>query len=52
MSVNCFKSKPGTLLKVKLLDGRFSRFLNCTNGTKSCKASQYGTQEMKNYSAF
>ena len=28
-----------TLLKVTLLHGWFSRFLNCTNGTKSCKAS-------------
>ena len=31
--------KPATLLKVTLLHGRFSRFLNCTNGTKSRKAS-------------
>ena len=31
----CFK--PATLLKVTLLHGRFSRFLNCTNGTKSRK---------------
>ena len=30
--------KPATLLKVTLLHGCFSRFLNCTNGTKSCKA--------------
>ena len=29
-----------TLLKVTLLHGCFSRFLNCTNGTKSCSASQ------------
>ena len=28
-----------TLLKVTLLHGHFSRFLNCTNGTKSHKAS-------------
>ena len=28
------------LLKVKLLHGCFSRFLNCTNGTKSRKKSQ------------
>ena len=26
--------KPATLLKVTLLHGCFSRFLNCTNGTK------------------
>ena len=31
--------KPTTLLKVTLLNGQFSRFLNCTNGTKSFKAS-------------
>ena len=29
---------PATLLKVTLLLGCFSRFLNCTNGTKSRKA--------------
>ena len=28
-----------TLLKVTLLHGRLSRFLNCTNNTKSRKAS-------------
>ena len=28
------------LLKVTLLHGSFSRFLNCTNGTKSHKTSQ------------
>ena len=27
------------VLKVALLRGRFSRFLNCTNGTKSLKTS-------------
>ena len=30
--------KPATLLKVTLLHGCFSCFLNCTNGTKSHKA--------------
>ena len=30
---------PATLLKVTLLHGCFSRFLNCTNGTKSRNAS-------------
>ena len=38
----CFFSKVAgfaTLLKVALLHGCFSRFLNCTNGTKSRKAS-------------
>ena len=34
-------SKPTTLLKVTLLHGCFSYFLNCTNGTKSRKASQF-----------
>ena len=29
-----------TLLKVTLLHGCFSRFLNCTNDTKFCKVSQ------------
>ena len=31
--------KPATSLKVTFLHGCFSRFLNCTNGTKSRKAS-------------
>ena len=30
--------KPTTLLKVTLFHGCFSRFLDCTNGTKSRKA--------------
>ena len=33
-------SKPATSLKVTLLDGCFSRFLNCIIDTKSCKTSQ------------
>ena len=33
--------KPATLLKVTLLHGCFSRVLNCTNDTKSRKASLY-----------
>ena len=32
--------KTATLIKVVLHHGCFSRFLNCTNGTKSCKKSQ------------
>ena len=28
---------PATLLKVTLFNGCFSRFLNCSNGSKSCK---------------
>ena len=28
-------NKPATLLKVTLLHGCFTRFLNCTNGSKS-----------------
>ena len=31
--------KTATLIKVVLLHGCFSRFLNCTNGTKSWKPS-------------
>ena len=31
--------KPGTLLKLTFLHGCFSRFLNCTNGTKSRNVS-------------
>ena len=34
-----FFSKPTTLLKVALLHGRFSRFLNCKQSTKSRKTS-------------
>ena len=39
MSVTFSKmaGQPATLLKVTLLHGCFSRFLNCTNGTKSRK---------------
>ena len=33
------EAQPATLLKVTLFDGYFSRFLNCTNGTKSRKTS-------------
>ena len=33
------KHQPATLLKITLFHGRFSCFLNCTNGTKSCNAS-------------
>ena len=32
---------PATLLKVTLIHGCFSRFLNCTNGTKLRKTSHY-----------
>ena len=33
--------KPATSLKAALLNGCFSRFLNCINGTKSCNAFLY-----------
>ena len=33
-------AKPATLLKLTLLHGCFSRFLNCTNATKSRNAPQ------------
>ena len=42
LSVENVKNIPGgvlLLLKVTLLHGCFSRFLNCTNGTKLRKAS-------------
>ena len=44
--------KPAFLVKVTLLHGCFSRFVNCPNGTKSRKASymfrtqNYGYQNM------
>ena len=34
-----FQAKPAILLKTALFHGDFSRFLNCINGTKSCKTS-------------
>ena len=33
--------RPATLLRVTLLHGSFSHFLNCTNGNKSLKASHW-----------
>ena len=33
------QAEPATLLKLTLFRGCFSRFLNCTNGNKSCNAS-------------
>ena len=36
--------QPATLLKLTLLHGCFSRFLNCTNGIKSGNASQISLQ--------
>ena len=39
--------KRATLLKVTLLDVCFSRFLNCTNDTKSCNASHYRREVWK-----
>ena len=43
----CYKSQASTcnfILKVTLLHGCFSRFLNCTNGAKSQKASHITSQ--------
>ena len=37
--------EPATLLKVILLSGCFSRFLNCTNSTKSRKTSHIEYEE-------
>ena len=36
----CTQESSATLLKVTLLHGCFSGFLNCTSGTKSCNAPQ------------
>ena len=50
-SVYCKKRENihgGVLLKVTLLHGCFSRFLNCINGIKSCKASH--NLKLKKYS--
>ena len=44
------KAKPATLLKVTVLHGCFSRFLNCTNGTKSRNASQIFIHKLFNIS--
>ena len=38
----------GEVLKIALLYGYFSRFLNCTNGTKSKKAFQLKIEKKKN----
>ena len=32
---------PATFLKLALFHGCFSRFLNCANATKTCKASHF-----------
>ena len=39
-----YRLKPATLLKVTVLHGCFSSFLNWTNGTKLCKTSYMRTQ--------
>ena len=44
--------KPASLLKVKLFPGCFSRSLNCTNGTKSCEASQIKVLKIVNVGMF
>ena len=36
-----------TLLKLTILHGCFSRFLNCTNSTKSCHAPHITIQNLK-----
>ena len=35
-----------TLLKVTLIDGCFSRFLNCANSTKFCKVSHVKNSQL------
>ena len=37
--------KPTTLLKLTFLHGYFSRFLYCTNGTKSCNAPHISSKK-------
>ena len=44
--------KPATLLKLTLLHGCFSRFLNCTNRTKSLNAPQVCARFSYLYSVF
>ena len=39
-------AKPAIILKVTLLHGCFSCFLNCANGTKSSKASHIDLKEI------
>ena len=46
---NTFKLQPATLLKVALLHGCFSRFLNCSNCTKSRKVSCTGKLNIQSY---
>ena len=41
-------SKVAAWLKITLLHGCFSRFLNCTNGTKSRKASHINNWKKHN----
>ena len=43
---------PAILLKVTLLDGCFSRFLNCTNGSKSCKAFIFSSNYFVRFNDF
>ena len=43
-NVESCAAQPATLLKLTLLHGCFSRFLNCTNGTKSRNASHVSCQ--------
>ena len=43
----CYFSRPATLLKVFFLHGCFSRFLDCTNGTKLRKASHMPPENNK-----
>ena len=40
--------KPATLLKLTLLHGRFSRFLNCTNAPKSRSATYMSVETRGN----
>ena len=42
-----YRIQPATLLKVSLLHGCFSRFLNCANGARLHKASHFNVTESK-----
>ena len=44
--------KPATLLKLILLHGCFSRFLNCTNGTKLRNASYIPPEKIRKPEVF
>ena len=46
------KNTPEAVLLLTLFHGRFSRFLNCTNGAKSRKASQINSCKLYSQAKF